>query len=480
MARAQLIDAVRESAYVLGGSRKDYDPLLELAREARFVLLGEASHGSHELYRERARITQRLISDLGFNGVAVEADWPDADRASRWAQGRSDDADAEEALRGFRRFPTWMWRNTVVVDFIGWLRSWNESSRRAPVGFHGMDLYSLYGSIDAVLRYLKRTDPKAADRARERYACFEAHEEAENYGRALRLGLSNSCEREAVDQLLELQKRAAGTIDPELFSAEQNARLARNAEAYYRAMFGSHISTWNLRDRHMAETLEALVAHLDRPGTPRKWGGRRTKVVVWAHNSHLGDARATEMGDSGELNLGQLVREHYGLAAVLVGFSTYRGTVTAASDWGGAAERKQVRPALQGSYEELFHEVGLPRFLLLLRGDGAAAQGLRRPRLERAIGVIYRPQTERTSLLSTARFTATTGRIVAQSLSRTSSIVGPSASSSISGLSVMPKGASPDAELQGEASWGQGDRGAAGYEDHGDSEAMTTPPERSQ
>src|SRR5438270_3013690 len=210
MARAQLIDAVRESAYVLGGSRKDYDPLLELAREARFVLLGEASHGSHELYRERARITQRLISDLGFNGVAVEADWPDADRASRWAQGRSDDADAEEALRGFRRFPPWMWRNTVVVDFIGWLRSWNESSRRAPVGFHGMDLYSLYGSIDAVLRYLKRTDPKAADRARERYACFEAHEEAENYGRALRLGLSNSCEREAVDQLLELQKRAAG------------------------------------------------------------------------------------------------------------------------------------------------------------------------------------------------------------------------------------------------------------------------------
>ena len=212
MARAQLIDAVRESAYVLGGSRKDYDPLLELAREARFVLLGEASHGSHELYRERARITQRLISDLGFNGVAVEADWPDADRASRWAQGRSDDADAEEALRGFRRFPTWMWRNTVVVDFIGWLRERNERMQK-PALFHGMDLYSLYNSLDAVVRYLSRVDPEAAERARERYACFEAHEEGESYGHALRFGISRSCEDEAVRQLLELQKRAAGAID---------------------------------------------------------------------------------------------------------------------------------------------------------------------------------------------------------------------------------------------------------------------------
>src|SRR5437762_33808 len=288
MARAQIIDSIRAAASLVGGTRRDYDPLLELSAQAGFVLLGEATHGSHEGYRERGRITQRLIAEQAFNGVVVEADWPDADRVNRWAQDRSDDGDAEEALGGFRRFPTWMWRNTAVVEFLSWLRARNESSGRAPVLFHGMDLYSLYASMDAVVKYLARHDPEAAARARARYACFEMpgrEDGRQAYGHAAHLGTIEPCEQQAVQQLLELQRRASRELDPELFSAEQNARLARNAEVYYRAMFGSRISTWNLRDRHMVETLEAVAAFLQRRDG-------YSRIVVWAHNSHLGDARA--------------------------------------------------------------------------------------------------------------------------------------------------------------------------------------------
>ncbi|HET7785429.1 MAG TPA: erythromycin esterase family protein [Myxococcales bacterium] len=393
MGRAQLIDSIRDAAQLLGGTRRDYDPLLEMAEGTGFVLLGEATHGSHELYRERARITQRLISEQGFNGVVVETDWPDADRANRWSQGSSDDGRAEDALAGFQRFPAWMWRNTVVVQFLRWLRARNQGSRLGPAVFHGMDLYSLYTSLDVVVRILERRDPEAAERARARYACFGAgDDDGQAYGHATRLDLSRSCEDEAVAQLLEMRRRAAGSLDAELFSAEQNARLARNAEAYYRAMFGSRISTWNLRDRHMAETLEAVAAFLE-----RRDGYAR--VVVWAHNSHLGDARFTRMGDEGELNVGQLVRERHGDAALLVGFTTFEGAVTAADDWGGAPLRMAARPALEGSVEELFHEVSLPRFFLPLRGAGEALGELREPLLERAIGVVYRPRTERHSHL---------------------------------------------------------------------------------
>ncbi len=416
MGRGQLIDGIREAASLLGGSWKDYDPLLEMAEGVKFVCLGEATHGTHELYRERARITQRLIAEQGFNGVVVEADWPDADRANRWVSGRrerdgsagaraepegrsiGDDADAEEALSGFRRVPAWMWRNTVVADFLGWLREHDERVH-APALFHGMDLYGLYASIGAVVQYLERVDPAAADRARARYACFETHGEGEEYGRAARFGLSRACEDEAVQQLLEMQQRAAGTLDPALFSAEQNARLARNAEAYYRAMFGSRISTWNLRDRHMAETLEDIAAYL----TKRDGHAR---IVVWAHNSHLGDARATQAADEGELNVGQILREKHGDQAVLVGFTTYSGSVTAADDWGGPPEHMRVRPALAGSIEELLHEVGLPRFFLPLRDAGESLGGLREPMLERAIGVVYRPRTERMSHYFEARVAA--------------------------------------------------------------------------
>ena len=392
------IEIVREAAHPLEDAERNYDPLINMIGEARFCLIGEATHGTHEFYRDRAEITKRLIKEKGFKAVAVEADWPDAFRINRYVRGMSDDRNADEALAGFKRFPTWMWRNTVVVDFVEWLREYNESlpDYSAKVGFYGLDLYSLYTSIEAVLSYLNKVDPEAASRARYRYSCFEHfRENTQAYGYAANFGMTDTCEREVLGQLLELRRRAAeyasrdGRIaQDEFFFAEQNARLIKNAEAYYRTMFRGRVDSWNLRDRHMAETLDALVNHLSAEG-------QTAKVAVWEHNSHLGDARATYMAAQGELNVGQLVRQKYGREAVLVGLTTYTGTVTAASDWDGPAERKRVRPALAESYEHLFHKVGLENFLLTMREQTSTV--LRRPRLERAIGVIYLPQTERQS-----------------------------------------------------------------------------------
>jgi erythromycin esterase-like protein/predicted phosphoribosyltransferase len=394
---------VRAAAHRLEGAARDYDPLMDRIGDARFVLLGEASHGTHEFYRERAEITKRLVTEKGFTAVALEADWPDAYRVNRYVRGVGDDVDAVEALADFRRFPTWMWRNTDVVAFIEWLRVHNDEQTpdHAKAGFYGLDLYSLHASMKAVLRYLEKIDPAAAQRARERYACFDQFgEDTQVYGFMTGLNLSKSCEEEVVQQLVELRNRSNDTrrsgriTEDETFYAEQNARLVKNAEAYYRTMFLKEESSWNLRDRHMVETLEALVNHLGHQRNP-------VKMVVWAHNSHLGDARATEMGQRGELNVGQLVREQYDGEAVLVGFTTHHGTVTAASAWDGPAERKRVRPALAGSYEALFHTAHPSPFLLSWREDVAAL--LRDSRLERAIGVVYRPDTERMSHYFTAR-----------------------------------------------------------------------------
>lgn len=312
-------------------------------------------------------------------------------------RGTEDDGDAEEALRGFRRFPTWMWRNAEVLDFVGWLRAHNERAAGAGAGFYGLDLYSLCSSIEEVIRYLVRVDPHSAARARERYACFEQFGHEQMYGRAASMDIAESCRRAVIAQLTELQRRADSYLrrdgqaaEDEQFYAEQNARPIANAEEYYRSMFADHGTSWNLRDRHMADTLARLHAHLTRHGEP-------ARVVVWEHNSHVGDARATEMGRRrGELNVGQLARERWPGKVALLGFTTYEGTVTAASNWDAPAERKRVRPALPGSYEALFHELGEPRFLVdLTRGE--AARALTQPMLERAIGVIYRPETERMS-----------------------------------------------------------------------------------
>src|SRR5256886_3816289 len=397
-------ELVREIAQPLSGGSNDYDALLGLIDDARFVLIGEATHGTHEFYSERATITKRLIAEKGFSMLAMEADGPDSARVHRYVRGlpavagATADTNADEALSGFRRFPTWMWRNTVVVEFVEWLRGFNKNidPKRAPVGFYGMDLYSLHASIDAVLQYLDKADPEAARRARLRYSCFDHFSrKPQEYGYATTVGAIESCEKAVVEQLVELQQKATEFLSrdgevaaEEFFFAEQNARLVKDAEQYYRAMFRGRASSWNLRDRHMVETLENLVAHLN--------GSRQPKAIVWAHNSHLGDARATEMSHYGEVNVGQLVRERFSNEAVLIGFTTHHGSVTAASDWGAPAERKNVRTALEGSYEDLFHEIGLPRFWIDLRGAGQIGV-LQQRRIERAIGVIYRPESERLS-----------------------------------------------------------------------------------
>jgi erythromycin esterase-like protein len=393
------IDVVRNSAHELTGSREDFDPLMEMIGDSHFVLLGEASHGTHEFYRARCEITKRLIREKNFSAIAVEADWPDAYRVNRFVRGANEDAEAVDALGDFKRFPTWMWRNADVLDFVGWLRSHNDSlpKRSTKVGFYGLDLYSLNRSIHAVLEYLGKVDPQAAERARKRYSCFEDFgADPQAYGYAAASGTAEPCESEVVSQMIELNRHATeyahrdGRIAAdEFFFAEQNARLVKNAEEYYRSMFYGRVSSWNLRDQHMAQTLEALMSHLEKEEP-------QPKVVVWEHNSHLGDARATQMGERGELNVGQLVRQEHGRDAVLIGFTTYTGTVTAADDWDEPAKRKRVRPALEDSYEYLFHEAGIPRFVLSLQ-EQEVKESLRGPLLERAIGVIYRPDTERFS-----------------------------------------------------------------------------------
>ena len=395
-----LVRAIRHIAQPLDAFSPDYDAVLDHIGDARFVLLGEATHGTHEFYQERARITERLIVERGFTAVALEADWPDAYRVNRYVRGEGSDRDDEESLRDFKRFPSWMWRNTDFLDFVGWLRDYNRTvpdQQRA--GVYGLDLYSLFSSIQAVVRYLDRVDAPAAERARARYACFDHfNEDSQIYGYAAAAGLEESCEQEVVAQLVELQKAGAAyatrdghVAEDEFFFAEQNARLAMNAEEYYRSMFRGRSSSWNLRDQHMVDTLDALVQHL---------GHRRPnpKVVVWAHNSHLGNAGATEMGRRGELNVGQIVKNRFGGAARLIGFTTYDGTVTAASQWDGPAELKRVQPSLPGSIEQVLHDTDMPRFFLDLRGHRRALDALHQhPYLQRAIGVIYRPETERMS-----------------------------------------------------------------------------------
>jgi len=401
--------AVAASAQPLTGAPADYDRLLDLVGESRFVLLGEATHGTHEFYEERARITERLIREKGFTAVAVEADWPDAYRVNRYVRGEPGDADAGQALSGFERFPAWMWRNTSVAAFVERLRGHNDTAG-SKVGFYGLDLYSLFTSIREVLRYLDEVDPNAARKARQHYGCFDHYgEDSQHYGYATSLGLSESCQQGVIAQLQQLQQRAfdymrvgdmrvgdvrVGDVrvaaEDAYFYAQQNARLVKNAEEYYRTMFRGRVSSWNLRDSHMAETLDALARHLSRDGKP-------ARIVVWEHNSHIGDARATDVGRLGEWNLGELARKAYGARACLIGFSTYHGWVTAASEWDGPAERKRVRPGLPGSYEEILHATGIPRFFLPLHAPGPAREALMERRLERAIGVLYLPRSERQS-----------------------------------------------------------------------------------
>lgn len=390
---APVLDGIRAEANVLGGNGRDYDPLLHMVGDRAFVLLGEASHGTHEFYAMRAEITRRLIDEMGFDAVAVEADWPDAYRLNRFVCGAGDST-LDEAFGDFQRFPTWMWRNQDVRAFIQWLHANNDNNpEQSRVGFYGLDLYSLYRSADAVIDYLESVDPDQATIARRLYVGLDHVRDPQDYGYEAAFGLRPSCRDEAASLLTDLVRKKAAYLSndgwaaqDEQFFAERSAYVVLNAEHYYRAMFGGRINTWNLRDAHMVNTLFALRRHL-------RAGGRQGRIVVWAHNSHLGDARATQMGERGEWNVGQLLREQAGPEqALLVGFTTYTGHVTAARDWDAPAERRWVRPAHKDSYEHLLYTTRLDRFFLPL--NAGVAELLAAPLLERAIGVVYRPETE--------------------------------------------------------------------------------------
>lgn len=361
--------------------------------DRRVVMLGEASHGTHEFYAARAAVTRRFVERHGFTVVAVEADWPDAAAIDRYVRHRPHRPDAPPP---FQRFPTWMWRNTVIDRLIHDLRALNEG--RDPdrmAGFYGLDIYNMSGSIEAVLAWLDEHDAEAAAVARERYGCLTPWQaEPATYGRAALTRGYAECEAAVVAQCRELLERALEDGEGP-FGAAMNARLVASAERYYRVMYYGGAESWNLRDRHMAETLEHLLEQ----------GGPDTRALVWAHNSHIGDARATEMGHvRGELNIGQLARERWGEDVALIGFGTHAGTVTAANDWDSPREARRVLPSRSDSYERQMHDSGVPRFLLdLTQGrNEALRRRLAEPRLERFIGVIYRPETERWSHYSTS------------------------------------------------------------------------------
>lgn len=391
------VAAVRQAAQPLAGADGDYDGLLAAIGEARIVMLGEATHGSDEFHRERERIVRRLAAEKGFRAIVAEGDGPQFRRLGRYLRGEGGDGDAAAALAGIRRFPRWMWRNAAFADALDDLRAFNAGlpAGAQPVDAFGMDLYAVPEAAAAVVAYLQGVDPAAARLAKGRYRCFARFErEPQLYGWELRRRSIPSCRRRVERQLADMQRRletaaASGRPDDALFNAWLDARLVKNGEAYYRALYGSNVSSWNLRERHMAETIELLLA---------RWG-EGAKAVVLAHNIHQGDARMTDQAAVGEVSLGQLMRERYGAENVfIVGFTTAGGTVRAASRWGGRDRVKQLRPALPESFTGLFHATGLPRFLLLFRGgDGALAELLGEPRPERAIGVNYLPGDERAS-----------------------------------------------------------------------------------
>ncbi len=387
---ASVAKLLHEAAEPIGDiDAEDLGPLLERIGDARVVLLGEATHGTSEFYRMRARITRELIMKRRFTMVAIEGDWPDTARVDRWVRHLEIPS---VAWKAFTRFPTWMWRNVEVENFIDWLRHYNGAveDRDHRVGFHGLDLYSLYTSIAEVLRYLDEIDPDAARVARARYGSLTPWQgDPAAYGRAVLTQGYRSCEAEVVamlrhllDQRLEYMRRDGDRF----LDALQNARVVANAEQYYRAMYYGSVESWNLRDQHMFETLRVLLA----------FAGPDAKAVVWEHNSHVGNAAATEMGARGELNVGQLARGEFGERAFSVGFGTDHGTVAAASDWDAPMEVKRVRPAHVDSYERLCHDAAVEAFLLPLRRPRRAEvrDELMAQRLERAIGVIYRPETE--------------------------------------------------------------------------------------
>ncbi|WP_248959224.1 erythromycin esterase family protein [Sphaerisporangium perillae] len=394
------VSAVRAEAVPVEDGTPAPEALFELIGDAHYVLIGGASHGTHEFYATRAAMTRRLIEERDFCAVAVQADWPDAYRVNRYVHGRTQDATAEEALRDFRGFPSWMWRNMVVLEFVEWLREHNDrilAGLSGQAGFYGLDVYGAHRTMQQVVAFLEGINPLAADRARERYACFDhIGPDDEPYGFSPACGAGMGSEEDMMAHLVDQRRdamrcaREEGLLaEDEMFYAQLNAGAMRGADEHYRAMLCGRISAWNHRDRHMADTLDALAEHLGRVR------GGPAKIVVWAHNAHVGDARATEAACRGEVNLGQLVRERHGDDCRIIGMTTYTGTVTAADRWGAPGERKWLRPALSDSVEELFHEVGEKQFYTWFATALRTADVLRSARLQRMISAVYVSQSER-------------------------------------------------------------------------------------
>lgn len=386
-ADADAVRALQAAGRPLRGV-EDLETVLERIGDARYVLIGEASHGTSEYYTWRARLTKRLIEERGFSFVGVEGDWPDCYRLNRYVKGRPNaGASAREVLQGFDRWPTWMWANWEVAAFAEWLRGRNAVSHEVPpVGFYGLDVYSLWESLEEVIAYLDRVDPEAAQTAREAYACFEPYgEDAQTYAWNTSL-VPESCEDEVVELLLEMRRKAQRYDHDrdEAFSAEQNARVLVHAERYYRAMIGRGPESWNIRDRHMVATLEELMDHY----------GDGAKGIVWAHNTHVGDARATDMAGAGMVNVGQLVRErHADEGVVAVGFGCHRGSVIAGAAWGAPMDRMALPESRAGSWDQLMRRAG-PGDRVFRMQSGPGNEALGQVRGHRAIGVVYHPERE--------------------------------------------------------------------------------------
>ncbi len=371
---------------------KAYENILNEIGNAQIVLLGEATHGTKEFYEMRAEISKKLITEKNFNAITIEGDWPDAYQINNFI---TDDnfSDPKESLSVFNRFPTWMWQNTEILKLIIWLKDFNKE-KKEKINFFGLDLYSMYKSVDVIISYLEKVDAKAADEAKYYYSCFEQfRRDPQAYGYYVFSQLSESCQNEVIQELKNLENLQWKLIKEKKISQDdsfylmQNAKVVKNSEIYYRSLYINEVNNWNLRDSHMMETLEEIIKYYNKKGI------KKPKIIVWAHNSHIGNSAFTQMSLQEEFNIGQLVKEKFNNNSFSLGFTTYNGTVSAASNWDNPVERKIIRNALPESYEFLFHQIGIANFLLILNEKNLIPKNL----LERAIGVVYMPQTERMS-----------------------------------------------------------------------------------
>jgi erythromycin esterase-like protein len=385
----EVVNSIKQWAYPLQ-SKAHLQPLMDRIGDARIVMLGEASHGTHEYYTWRSHISKKLIEEKGFNFIAVEGDWPDCYRLNRFVKGYDvENKSALKVLQQFNRWPTWMWANWEIVALADWLQKHNSGlPANKKAGFYGLDVYSLWESMASIMQYLKKTDPSALKVAEEAFQCFEPYrrDEGQSYARASQF-VPELCETEVVDLLKEIQKKLPtyNTDHENVFSAEQNALITVNAEKYYRAMIHGGPHSWNVRDRHMADTMERLL----------KFHGRNSKVIVWEHNTHIGDARATDMAGEGMYNIGELARtQHHDKGVVLVGFGSYKGTVIAGKSWGAQMQSIQMPEARKGSWEYLLHTAGKENKLLIMEDFSGNDWFMEYHIGHRAIGVVYNPQYE--------------------------------------------------------------------------------------